>query len=229
MDIQLNYREQGEGRPLLLLHGNGEDGTYFSHQLSHFSKRFRTIAVDTRGHGESPRGAAPFTIRQFADDLADFMDEMGIPKADILGFSDGGNIAIVFALKYPERTGRLVLNGANLDYLGMKLGVRLPIAVEYRIAKALSPLNEKMNARSEMLGLMVNDPNLSADELAGIAAPTLVIAGSHDMIKDRHTRLIASSIPDAELAIIDGSHFVARDNPAAFNAAVDAFFARHPS
>lgn len=229
MDIKLNYREQGSGRPLLLLHGNGEDGSYFTHQLDHFSKRFRAIAVDTRGHGASPRGTKPFSIRQFADDLAGFMDEIGVRQADILGFSDGGNIAIAFALKYPERAGRLILNGANLDYAGMEIGVRIPIAIEYRIAKLLSPLSERMNARAEMLGLMVNDPSFSPDELCAIETPTLVIAGTNDMIKDGHTRLIARSIPNAELAIIEGSHFAARDNPAAFNDAVDAFLLQHPA
>ena len=73
MDVDLHYREQGTGEPLILLHGNGEDGSYFEHQMDAFASRFRVIALDTRGHGRSPRGEAPFTIRQFADDLLAFM------------------------------------------------------------------------------------------------------------------------------------------------------------
>ncbi len=65
----LYYKETGEGEPLVLLHGNGEDGSYFSSQISFFRKRYRVIAVDTRGHGRSPRGTAPFTMTQFAKDL----------------------------------------------------------------------------------------------------------------------------------------------------------------
>ena len=76
MDIKLNYREQGDGYPLILLHGNGEDSSCFRHQLEYFSKEYRVIAIDTRGQGESPRGTAPFTFEQFAQDLEDFMDEM---------------------------------------------------------------------------------------------------------------------------------------------------------
>ena len=76
MDIKLHYMECGTGAPLILLHGNGEDGSYFVHQIEYFSKNRRVIAVDTRGHGQSPRGDAPFTIRQFAEDLRAFMDEL---------------------------------------------------------------------------------------------------------------------------------------------------------
>ena len=73
-DIQLNYIEQGQGQPLILLHGNGEDTTYFEHQIPYFSKSYRIIAIDTRGHGKSPRGERPFTIVQFAEDLHEFIE-----------------------------------------------------------------------------------------------------------------------------------------------------------
>ena len=70
---------------------------------------------------------------------------------------------------------------------------------------------------------MVNDPNVKPEELAKIQNPTLVMAGDKDMIKDKHTRLIAKSIPGAELVIIPGSHFIANKNPEAFNEAVLRF------
>lgn len=75
MDIQLHYVEKGSGPPLLLLHGNGENSDYFCHQIDYFQETFHVYAPDTRGHGKSPRGAAPFTLEQFALDLKDFMDE----------------------------------------------------------------------------------------------------------------------------------------------------------
>ena len=86
MDIRLYYEKAGDGEPLILLHGNGEDGTYFKHQMEYFSKDYRVIAIDTRGHGKSPRGEKPFTIRQFAEDLNGFMEEQGMEKAHLLGF-----------------------------------------------------------------------------------------------------------------------------------------------
>ena len=102
MDISLYYEEQGKGEPIFLLHGNGEDGTYFVNQLNFFSDKYRMIAVDTRGHGKSPRGTAPFTMEQFAADLRELMERLQISRAIILGFSDGANIAMKFALKYPD-------------------------------------------------------------------------------------------------------------------------------
>ena len=134
MDIELFYTKAGSGPPLLLLHGNGEDGTYFVHQIEEFSRDFTVYAIDTRGHGKSPRGAAPFTISQFADDLLAFMDQQGLAQADILGFSDGGNIALTFALRHPDRVRRLILNGANLDPKGVKPLVQLPIVAGYHLA-----------------------------------------------------------------------------------------------
>ena len=102
MDIELYYREAGSGEPLIMLHGNGESGEYFINQIEHFQSRYRVIAPDTRGHGRSPRGEAPFTIAQFANDLYDFMQGLGIARAAILGFSDGANIAMKFAMQHPR-------------------------------------------------------------------------------------------------------------------------------
>ena len=223
MDIELHCEETGDGEPLVLLHGNGEDGTYFTHQIAHFSQRFRVLALDTRGHGKSPRGEAPFTIRQFARDLLAFLDARGIERAHLLGFSDGGNIALVFALAHPERVGKLVLNGANLNTRGVKRSVQVPIELGYRMARLFASLNAKARANAEILGLMVNDPNVAPEELAALTAPTLVIAGENDMIREDHTRLIAERIPNARLAFVPGDHFVAAKNPAAFNREVERF------
>ena len=92
MDIQLSHEEHGTGTPLILLHGNSEDRSYFKAQLTPFALRYRVVAVDTRGHGQTPRGTAPFTLSQFAEDLLALMDSLFIEKANILGFSDGGAI-----------------------------------------------------------------------------------------------------------------------------------------
>ena len=222
MDIELFYTKQGSGPPLLLLHGNGEDGTYFIHQMAEFSRDFTVYAIDTRGHGQSPRGRAPFTISQFAEDLLVFMDQQGLTQADILGFSDGGNIALTFALRYPDRVRRLILNGANLDPGGVKPLVQLPIVAGYHLA-ALSK-NPKAKVHRELLGLMVNEPHIAPAELKKLSMPVLVMAGTQDMIRERHTRLIAASIPGARLALIPGDHFIANKEPAAFNRAVRTFF-----
>ena len=74
MDIEHYYIEKGQGDPLILLHGNGENCDYFAGQIDEFVRNYHVYAPDTRGHGKTPRGNAPFTIRQFADDLLGFMD-----------------------------------------------------------------------------------------------------------------------------------------------------------
>ncbi len=223
MDINHYYIEKGTGFPLILLHGNGEDCGYFVHQMEPFAKHFRVIAIDTRGHGQTPRGEASFSIRQFAEDLLDFMNLHQIEKAHILGFSDGGNIAMVFAMMHPERVEKLILNGANLNASGVKRKVQIPIEIGYRIAKLFATKSPAARKNAEMLGLMVNDPNVKAEEISCIQNPTLVIAGEKDMIKDSHTRLIAKSIPEAMLSIIPGNHFIANKNPDTFNEVVLRF------
>lgn len=223
MDISLYYQEKGEGEPLFLLHGNGEDGTYFVNQLSFFSDKYRVIAVDTRGHGKSPRGTAPFTMEQFAADLRELMEKLQISRAIILGFSDGANIAMKFALKYPDRVKALILNGGNLDTIGVKRSIQIPIEIGYRFAKLFAGKSKEAKTHMEILGLMVNEPNIRPVELRAIQAPTLVIAGTKDMIKQPHTEMIAESIPNAILSVIPGDHFIANKNAGAFNKEVEAF------
>lgn len=132
MSSDLYYEEFGYGFPLILLHGNGEDHMYFKYQIEYFSREYRVIAIDTRGHGRSPRGDGEFTLSRFADDLYMFMTAHGIEKAHILGFSDGGNIALIFALRHPDMVESLILNGANIDPSGVKRRTQIPIELGYR-------------------------------------------------------------------------------------------------
>ncbi|MDE6387566.1 MAG: alpha/beta hydrolase [Lachnospiraceae bacterium] len=222
-DISLYYREEGKGVPFFLLHGNGEDGTYFVNQMNFFCNQYRMIAVDTRGHGKSPRGSAPFTIAQFAEDLNELMIEMQIPKAIILGFSDGANIAMKFALKYPQKVSALILNGGNLDTEGIKTRVQLPIEIGYRIVKQFASKSQEAKRNMEMLGLMVHEPNIELSKLRSIHIPALVIAGTRDMVKESHTELIAANIPNAKLAIVKGNHFIANKKAFEFNKEVEKF------
>lgn len=223
MDIALHYIVRGEGFPLILLHGNGEDGSCFAKQIDAFAKHARVFAVDTRGHGKSPRGAAPFTISQFADDLKDFLDEHSIEKADILGFSDGGNIAMQFALRHPKRVRKLVLNGANLNPGGIKPMEQLLICMGYGMVCLIVKLNKKVVAKKELLGLMVTQPHVKPEELAAVECPTLIVAGTRDMVRHGHTMEIHRAIAGSELAIVPGDHFVAAKNSAEFNRRVVGF------
>ena len=220
MDIDHYYVERGKGTSIILLHGNGESSDYFKGQIDEFSGQYHVYALDTRGHGRTPRGDKPFTIRQFADDLLGFMDRHQIGKAHLLGFSDGGNTAMVFAIRHPDRVDRLILNGANLNADGVKRCTQIPIEIGYRIARRFSARSDSARRNAEMLGLMVNDPDVSPEDLAGIRAKTLVIAGTRDMIREEHTRMIAECIPDSRLVFLKGTHFIANRHPGEFNRAV---------
>ena len=225
MDIELYYQEKGnkDKTHLILLHGNGEDGSYFKNQIDYFSDKYRVIALDTRGHGKSPRGTEPFTIEQFSCDLYDFMVRLDISNAVILGFSDGANIAMKFAMRYPDKVRALILNGGNLNPKGVKRTTQIPIEIGYRIARWFSSKSPDARKNAEMLGLMVNEPDIEPNELASIIVPTLVICGSKDMIKESHTKEIAENIPNAKLSIIKGNHFIANKQHATFNNAVEEF------
>ena len=218
MDIQLHFTEHGSGKPLVLLHGNGEDSTYFEHQIDFFQDRYRVIAVDSRGHGASPRGVALLTLDQFARDLADFMDGLGLESAHLLGFSDGANIALLFALAHPKRTRSLVLNGGNLFPEGLTEQTRHEIDEEY--GQALAAKDER---QLELLRLMIDEPHIDPASLNTLEMPVLVVAGTDDMIEEEHTRLIAANIPEAHLEFVEGTHFIASENPAAFNRVVGSF------
>ena len=89
MDIEHYYIEKGQGEPLILLHGNGENCDYFAGQIDEFAQYYHVYALDTRGHGKTPRGDTPFTICEFVTERLSFMDAHGIYKAHVLGFSDG--------------------------------------------------------------------------------------------------------------------------------------------
>ena len=215
MDIKHYYVEKGQGEALILLHGNGEECGYFVNQIDEFAKYFHVYSIDTRGHGKTPRGEAPFTIRQFVKDLAGFMDERGIEKANILGFSDGGNIALLFAIKYPDRVLKLVADGANLDTTGIVPKLMAAMRREYQKA-----IDEGDVEKEEMFSLMVNDPNIPVADLAKIKAQTLIMAGTEDMIPEDHTRMIAENIAGSRLEFVEGDHFIAAGNPKEFNSIV---------
>ena len=219
MDIALHYTEYGEGEPLVLLHGNGEDSTYFSRQIPILSAWFRVMAVDTRGHGESARGSAPFTLDQFAQDLAEFLDGQGVEAAHLFGFSDGANIAILFALRYPGRVKSLVLNGGNLYPEGLDPAVRAQDAQAFREAEAAGD-----ERQLELLRLMMDEPHIDPALLAGIGVPTLVVAGTDDLILEEHTHLIAASIPGSRLRFVEGGHWVAGENSDVFNRVLGEFY-----
>ncbi len=215
---------------LILLHGNGENHTYFVKQIPAFSPHFRLVLMDTRGQGQSTGGDGELNFSVFAADLLALMDHLQIAKAHLLGFSDGGNLALTFALAHPERVQSLILNGANLEPGGVKLSTQLPIVLGYGCCRLLSPFSHKARQNGALLGLMVNHPHIPPQALAALTMPALVIVGERDMIRDRHSQLIARSLPNAQFVRIPGGdHFCAAKCPEVFNHAVLSFLQNLPA
>ena len=188
---------QGE-KTVVLLHGNGEDYRCFKQQLEPFAKRFRVLAIDSRGHGSSSMGF-PFSLSVMAKDTKRVLEALSIEKANIIGFSDGANIAMYFAMEFPDCVEKLVLAGANLFPEGL-------IPKEY--------------------GLMVEEPQIDPARLEVITAPTLILAGEHDLIMPEHTQLIAAAIHDSHLRIIPScDHFIFKNKPGWVNTTILKFLA----
>ena len=213
----------GSGEPLILLHGNGEDHTIFDNVAKHFAKQYHVIAIDTRGHGKSPLGDDPFSLYQFAEDLNEFMNEQKIEKANILGFSDGGNIALIFASEYPEKVIKLIANGANTKPSGIKPLVHLAMLFRYMLYSVAAAFSGKFELKKALYYIMLHEPHITKEELEQITAPTLVLVGTEDLIRESESKYIKKSIPNSEIVFVLGNHFIVKNNTKDYIFAVEKF------
>ena len=230
LDIVVHYEIAGnpDAPALVLLHGNGEDLHIFDKQISYFSQFYRTIAIDTRGHGQSTRGIQQFNFHTFASDLTYVLEALHIEKAHIVGFSDGAIIALHAALSTPERVRSMVLLGANYHPKGLRLVPRFCIIVAYIWLLAASLFSKKMRKRWEIWGLMVWWPKLKLEYLSRINIPTLVVTGEKDMVSQRHNNKIHNAIVGSQrLVIPKGDHFWMRKQPELFQQHVVEFLQKH--
>jgi pimeloyl-ACP methyl ester carboxylesterase len=224
---EIYYETYGQGSPLFLLHGNNESIISFREQIEPLSQHYKVIALDSRGQGNSTnKSAAPYTYDQFADDLLAVMKALDIKKANLLGWSDGGNTALIFAQKHPEKVEKVVLMGANL-FPG-------PNAIEEKVIRIFENRRDSLLHRNDpesqnqlrLANLVLNEPNIKAADLRTIDLPVLVLAGEHDVVKRQHTELIHTSIKNSRLEIIKGSdHYAPLKDPKVFNRIVLDFLA----
>ena len=210
------YEVHGEGEPLLLMHGGFCTVETFSRQTPEFAKRYRVFVPERRGHGRTPDVEGPITYEAMSEDTIGFMGALGIESAHLVGYSDGGNAAIVLALKRPDLVRKLVCMGANFHYNGMA-----PEAVQVmehatpenfypwliNKYKELSPDGpEHLPVVFEkIMRMWREEPTLTANDLAHIEAPTLVLVGDKDWVAPEHSLEMFRSIPAAQLCVIPGS------------------------
>lgn len=211
-DADLYYETYGEGEPLLLLHGNSGSIRDFYQQIPELSKYFKVIAVDTRAQGKSTdKTKKDFTYKLFADDMKALVDDLGLKKVNIAGWSDGGTTGLEFALKYPENLNKLITIGANATVDGIDDELITTFKLNLK-AMQFENNPQKFN-ELRLLKLMLKEPNISTGDLNKIQSEVLVIAGERDVIKPAHSELISKEIPNAKLKIYkDATHMIPFEN-----------------
>lgn len=229
--IRLYYETYGAGAPLVVLHGNGGNLAAMHYQIDFFRATRQVIAIDSRGHGRSEMGATPLTYEKIADDVAALLAQLRAAPADVIGWSDGGIVALQLALRHPKRVRRIALSGANLDIAALKpedlASMRAELA-DVRAKLAAGDRSPRLLQLEQHLVLMVDQTPITAADLRRITCPALVLAGEHDMIPEPSTRAIAVGLPHAQLHIFQGaSHGALQEVPAEFNRIVAEFLA-HP-
>ena len=222
--IKLYYETYGEGKPLLLLHGNSGSIAQFNEQILPLAEHYKVIAVDTRGQGKSGEDNRLPTYDLFAEDMNALLDQLHLDSVDILGWSDGGNTGLIMAMKYPAKVHKLAVMGAVVFIDSTVVSE----AILNRLRDELDGLKDqsayRTQFRKKMVNLLLTEPQHSFEELAAIHAPVLVMAGEKDIVKEEHTRRIAEHIKDSRLVIFPGgSHYEPLGRPWRFNQTVLGF------
>lgn len=224
--IRLYYEVYGTGKPLLLLHGNGGSIKDFKHQIPHFAKTHRVIAVDSRAQGKSVDAGDSLSYEMMADDFAALLTSLGVDSCRVIGWSDGGIDGLLLAMRHPAKVAKLAITGANLwpDTTALEPFLFRWI-VRSNDSLARLPQTPAVKAQKKLFHLMAHNPHLSAVDLRAVRCPTLVIGGDNDVIPPRHTLAIAEALPRAHLWILpDSGHSTLLAHREDFNRVVGEFF-----
>ncbi len=196
----------------------------FRFQVPVFSADYRCIVIESRGHGDSTHGHEKLSLSLMADDVLAVMDHLSISAAHILGFSDGGNIALHLALKAPHRLLSMVLSGANADPCGLSPGGMKGIKFVQSLLKAGALFSERLKKRLEIWELMIFEPSFTEAELKSIDIPALITAGEKDIILKEHTEYLHRCIKNSTIYIFaGGDHHVNTRLPGQYNDIVKDF------
>jgi pimeloyl-ACP methyl ester carboxylesterase len=226
------YATYGFGSPVILLHGGlGHSGNWGYQVPALVSSGYRAVLIDSRGHGRSTRDARPYTYELMASDVLAVMDTLNLEKVGLVGWSDGACTALILASKTPTRVEGVFFFACNMDPSGTKEFEFTPIlgrciSRHKQDYKQLSATPDQFDEFSNAVGLMQRtQPNYSANDLAEISVPVVIVHSEHDeFIKREHAAHLARSIPNAELVNLHGvSHFAPLQRPEQFNSAMLAF------
>lgn len=218
----------GEGKPLLIIHGNGGSINNFVYQIPYFAKKYKVIIADSRAQGKSADTGDSLTYEMMADDYAALLDAMKVDSANVIGWSDGGINTLLLAMRHPEKVRKIAITGANLrpDSTAVYQEVWNMVRPMYAGLQQKSTLTQQEKEQLKLLRLLCDQPHIPATDLNKIAIPALVMGGDHDVIKIEHTMEIFHSIPNAYLWIFPSSgHSTPVVYSDEFNHKVDHFFA----
>ncbi|MDP4284867.1 MAG: alpha/beta hydrolase [Bacteroidota bacterium] len=227
--IKIYAEEYGKGMPLLMIHGNGGSGQSFKQVIPYFSKNYRVIIADSRAQGKSVDTGDSLSFEMIADDETALLDAMHIDSAYVLGTSDGGIVALVLAMRHPDKVIKLAETGADLvpDSTGIAVvhssWLNEKKFYDENINKTFATENEKNHWKVKMLDW--RQPDIPFEALQAIRCPALVISGDHDMFKVEHALQIYHHIPRAYLWVVPNSgHGTMREHTDEFIKKVDDFF-----
>ena len=227
--IKLYYETYGQGKPLLMIHGNGGSIRDYRYQIPYFAQYYKVIAVDSRSQGRSVDSSSTLNYEMMADDINALLDALHIDSAYVIGWSDGGINGLLLAIRHPEKVKKLALTGANLT---PDTAVIAPTGTAM-ITESLTQLRSaKQNAATKntikLLHMMEIEPNIPLLDLHKIKCPVLVMGGDYDVIRPSHTLQIFENIPQAYLWIFPASgHGTLHRYKNEFNTKVQHFFT-HP-
>ncbi len=227
--LHMYYEVHGTGgTPLILLHGAYSGiGTSFSKVLPGLAAKRQVIGVELQGHARTADIDRPLTMAQLADDVAALIEHLGLEQADLFGYSMGAGVALYTALRYPKRVRKLAVASVNYNHEGFYPGFMDGMASfkpemlhgspwhdEYL---SLAPNPEKFDTLVEkMIELDTHLADLTADDIRGLKAPTLLIVGDSDIIRPEHAvemfKLLGGGVigemagmPNSQLAVIPGT------------------------
>ncbi len=223
--VKLYYEIYGTGEPLLVVHGNAGSIADMREQIAFFRKHYQVIAMDSRDQGKSGDSTGAITYEKIADDLAALFDHLKVRPANVIGWSDGGNEALLLAIRHPEKVNKIAITGTVLAPQGAYQEiidlVKSSIA-DMPAAQKETPAGKRELRLSQML---LDEPHIDASSLEAVQTPALVMAGDRDLIRDEHTLEIFHHLPNSQLCIFpNATHMIPYDNPAIFNSTVEQFF-----
>ena len=228
------YDDVGEGDPVVLLHGGMSDSTGWGFQAPALAERYRVLTFDRRGHGKTPDTIAPFSYDAMADETVAFLETVVGGAARLVGWSDGGIVALLVSMRRPDLVPRQVLIGANFHHDGLLDAAELgddPSSEHVAVYKMLYEANAIDPEHwptffAKTSAMWSREPTLVADDLRRVETPSLVMVGDDDMIALDHTVALYEALPAGQLAVVPGtSHVLTMEKPALVNQLIVDFLA----